>query len=187
MQNSCPRLIWIWRWIQLRVLQGEYSWWEIRVGKLKSAPSTVYDYVPWVMVFHYFTWLSLVLFSLLFLYLLCNSMADYFGSIYSISKSLLSQAYLNYLSNSMFLWVICTFMLPHQIDLVCFCMLAFFAMFCFISYCVLLFVCFIPFCFCFTFFCFMFVFYLVLPFCLYFQRTVLIIRSLALLFQIRSI
>lgn len=119
MQNSCPWLIWIWRWIQLRVLQGEYSWWEIRVGKLKSAPSTVYDYVPWVMVFNYFTWLSLVLFSLLFLYLLCNSMVDYFGSIYSISKSLLSQAYLNYLSNSMFLWFICTFMLPHQIDLVC--------------------------------------------------------------------
>lgn len=141
--------------------------------------------LPQFMTMYRELWFSIILrgyhlFFLVcfFLYLLCNSMVDYFGSIYSISKSLLSQAYLNYLSNSIFLWVLLIKMIW------CVCMLACFAMFCFISFCVLLFVCFIP---CFAFFCFMFVFYLVLAFCLYFQRTVLIIRSLALLFQIRSI
>lgn len=99
--------------------------------------------LPQFMTMYRELWFSIILrgyrlFCLVcfFLYLLCNSMVDYFGSIYSISKSLLSQAYLNYLSNSMFLWVICTFMLPHQIDLVClyaslFCYVLFYFILCF--------------------------------------------------------
>lgn len=99
--------------------------------------------LPQFMTMYRELWFSIILrgyhlFFLVcfFLYLLCNSMVDYFGSIYSISKSLLSQAYLNYLSNSIFLWVICTFMLPHQNDLVClyaslFCYVLFYFILCF--------------------------------------------------------
>ena len=105
--------------------------------------------LPQFMTMYRELWFSIILrgyhlFFLVcfFLYLLCNSMVDYFGSIYSISKSLLSQAYLNYLSNSMFLWVICTFMLPHQIDyfILCFAVCMFYTVL-FLFYFLLFYVC----------------------------------------------
>lgn len=100
--------------------------------------------LPQFMTMYRELWFSIILrgyqlFFLVcfFLYLLCNSMVDYFGSIYSISKSLLSQAYLNYLSNSIFSWVICKFMLPHQNDLVC----LYASLFCYVLFYFILFCC----------------------------------------------